>query len=172
MSLAYFEEDGTTFCRDKYFITIESGPLPDWISVDGIEYTVTSDSPLNDGDSHTVTTSLVIAGAIYDTDSFDAELVCEPNTFCDPSFRVPSSLDPVDCDFDGALFLENYQTGVTGDNIEYDEWYVPIKNYILSKVVIYKKWANTSGFEVTFTPDNDSLENWPDLTHVFGYTEL
>ena len=173
MSSAYFEEDGTTYCKDGYSITVDSpDPLPNWISLDGIEFTVTSDSPLNDGASQTVTVTLTIDDAATSSDSFDAELVCDPNTACDPSFRVPSSLDPVDCDNDGALKLENFQTGVTGDNIEYDEWYVPIKNYILSKVVIYKQYAVTSGFEVTYTPDNDSLENWPDLTHVFGYTEL
>ena len=68
--------------------------------------------------------------------------------------------------------LENYFTSTTGDNPEDDEWYVPIKNYILSKVEIYKEGSLTSGFKVTYTPDNDDLVNWPDLTHLFGYTEL
>ena len=52
MSSAYFEEDGTTYCKDGYSITVDSpDPLPNWISLDGIEFTVTSDSPLNDGAS-------------------------------------------------------------------------------------------------------------------------
>ena len=61
--------------------------------------------------------TLTIDDAATATDSFEAELVCDPNTACDPSFRNPESLNPVECDNNGALKLENYESGFTAYNI-------------------------------------------------------
>ena len=45
MSLAYFLEDGTSFCADEYTVTVTSPEtLPSWISFSGGVFTVTSDS--------------------------------------------------------------------------------------------------------------------------------
>ena len=55
MSKAYFEEDGSTFCLNSYSIMVDSPvTLPDWISLDGLEFTVTSDSPLDEEVSETI----------------------------------------------------------------------------------------------------------------------
>ena len=77
MSLTYFENGDKAFCLDSYSITVTSPePLPDWISVNNAEFTVTSGSPFDVPISTDVTISVEIAGQTTEA-TFKAELVCE-----------------------------------------------------------------------------------------------
>ena len=65
----------------------------------------------------------------------------------------------------------NYE-GTIGFGAEYwsDIWYVPYRFYRLTKVELYHWDDSVSGFTVTYNvPDDDDFENWPELTHHFGY---
>ena len=37
---------------------------------------------------------------------------------------------------------------------------------------MWKSWVHTTGFEMTFEPEFDDMENWPIVTHMFGNKEL
>ena len=79
--------------------------------------------------------------------------------------RSPSTLPPT---------MQVELTMLSGDEqglIVDDIWYVPFKNYRLSKVKMWKNVQYTSGFEVTFSPPS-TYTDWPDLTHMFGFTDL
>ena len=67
---------------------------------------------------------------------------------------------------------QEYYEGTIGDDSESweDIWHVPFRFYRLTKVELWRWEDNTSGFTVTFNvPDDDNFENWPELTHHFGY---
>ena len=100
--------------------------------------------------------------------TFEAKLECVADTFCDPSFRTPNNLGPV-----GPEYLDNFEGDCSGNAVT-QEWYVPVKNYILTKVELFKGGGDTavSGFEVTFAPDNDDLINWPEVKYLFGNKDL
>ena len=48
-------------------------------------------------------------------------------------------------------------------------WYVPYRNYRLTKIEMFKNGHNTAGFTLTFSPPS-SYTGWPDETHTFGNT--
>ena len=107
-------------------------------------------------DEVTVTVRLTINGA-ETTTSFVASLICESDG-CDKSIRNPATLEEVGCETNGyePEYLTNFE-GVSYSNQEIHEWYVPYKNYILTKVRLWTGFGNNnvaSGFEVTFSPDN------------------
>ena len=37
---------------------------------------------------------------------------------------------------------------------------------------MWKSWVHTTGFEMTFEPEFDHMENWPTVSHMFGNKEL
>ena len=102
---------------------------------------------------------------------FDATLVC--GTDCQASSRMPATLDPVDCDGNGPEYLTNFQ-GNSFSNPVTQEWYIPFKNYVLTKVELWKGADDrvVSGFELTFSPDNDGITGWPVVTQLFGNKDL
>ena len=57
------------------------------------------------------------------------------------------------------------------DNPEQDDWFVPHKFYMLTKITMYKSSANTDGFTLYYNVvPADAFEGWPELTHTFGGT--
>ena len=60
--------------------------------------------------------------------------------------------------------------GSIGTNPETETWYIPHRYYRLTSVKMYKNSANTSGFEVTYSPP-DEFDGWETQSHLFGYTD-
>ena len=82
-------------------------------------------------------------------------------------------MDPVDCDGNGPEYLTNFEGNSFSNEVVF-EWFVPVSNYILKKVELWKGSNDrvVSGFEVTFGPDDASFTNWPPLTYFFGNKDL
>ena len=167
----YLERDGYSACANAddggYSLSFSHG-FPSWIQQNGANLVVTSDDELDVAESITFTVTLNVNGVGTSSDELDVELVCV--TDCE-NVRVPATLDSVDCNGDGPNYLENI-VGNSGDNPVVDEWYPQYKQYILTKVEMWKSWVHTTGFEMTFEPEFDDMENWPIVTHMFGNKEL
>ena len=60
--------------------------------------------------------------------------------------------------------------GNSDTNPQEQQWYVPYKNYILTKLKLFKGRTDNvaSGFEVTYSPDNKDMTGWPEMTQLFG----
>ena len=116
----------------------------------------------------TVTVRLTIDGT-ETTTSFVASLVCATSGECEKSARDPESLEPAGCDGNGPKFLDNF-VGNSETNPQEQQWYVPYKNYILTKLKLFKGRSDNvaSGFEVTYSPDNKDITGWPEVTQLFG----
>ena len=137
--------------------------LPDWFTHIGTDFTVTSDSPIDVAASISVSLYVDIAGQTA-SGVFTAELVCDTDTFCDPSYRTPNNLNSVDCSGSGngpKTYTGGF-TGSTGANAALDGWFVDMGFYRLIKVVMYHDSSVTSGFEVFFEPfPSNKFTNWP-----------
>ena len=96
---------------------------------------VSSIDLLDDEVSLILTATLTMNGADQ-TDTFDAALICTVSG-CDPTGRVPATLDAVDCDGNGPTYLNNY-IGNSFSNPIVDDYYVRYTNYILTKVELWK----------------------------------
>ena len=101
--------------------------------------------------------------------TFNVVLKCKNNAACDIQSRedwyLPPTLDPVDSDCS-----ENFE-GSFDEESSYEEvWQVPFRFYRLTKIKMWLWPDNTSGFTVTYNvPDDITFENWPELSHHFGY---
>ncbi len=76
--------------------------------------------------------------------------------------KTPTSIPPTN-----PVELE-MRTGGEFGTITDDVWYVPYQHYKLTKVRLWQNGANTSGFEVTFSPPASYI-GWSEETHLFGF---
>ena len=152
-------------CALAYTISVLPEELPDWLTTDGGVITVISESALDTPDTLTITIEVDFYGTVT-SGEIEVELYCETDTSCDSSWRSPA-LESVGCDNGSPTYLENHSS-TSYSFPENHEWFIDYRNYILTRVQMWKNNAMVSGFMLTYEPDRDGLERWPTVTHMFG----
>ena len=120
-------------------------------------------------DSQTIQATITLNEATT-THEFEVSLTCKWGTECHlptkDDWYLPPTLDIVQSDCS-----EYYQDSIYTDETSWEEvWQVPFRYYRLTGMKMWLGQHKPTGFEVSYNvPDDENFENWPDLTHQFGY---
>ena len=154
----YGAGDGHSFCGEQYSIEI-SDQVPEWMSIMNTNFvTIGTSSPIHLEESFDLMVTIKRDDLPDIVRYFNSELQCTLGDPCDHSSgsRTPAVLSRTE------PRCENYIQGEVLDNSYEDVWYAPRRPYMLTKVQIWKRNSNTSGFKLTYTlPDDESFIGWP-----------